>query len=219
MQTNPPVVIPDAVLLVTPTCPHCPALVEILSRLTKQGAIGRLEIINVVVHPQAAQAYGIRSVPWFRIAALDFYGVYSAAEVERWVGLASSDPGIRQYLSEQLAAGHLTLVETKIHAHPAWLPLLVNLMGDMQAPLQARIGVGALLESLRGQALLQQALSPLIELTHHADHRVRSDACYYLGLTQAEAARGALQAALQDRSVDVRDNAAEALAGFPAPNP
>ena len=64
MSTKQP---PDAQILLATGCAHCPAVLEGLSRLLKLGKIGRLEAVNIVEHPQAAQAVGTRSVPWTRI--------------------------------------------------------------------------------------------------------------------------------------------------------
>lgn len=206
---------PDAILLVTPECPHCPKIMEELSLLVKRGTLGQLHIINLAQHPQAAQQYGSRSVPWFRIGELDFQGVHSNEELRHWAGVANTDDGIRQYLIQTLKDGQLLQVETKIRAQPQWLPLLVSIIDDMEAPMQARIGVGAVFESLSGSDLLLAAIPALSVLADHADHRVRGDACYYLGLTRARDAIAYLTACLQDTNADVQEIAHEALAMLP----
>ena len=60
---------PDALLLISTHCPHCPAVLAALAELVKQGAIGRLEVVNLEQHPEVGQALGVRSVPWLRSAA------------------------------------------------------------------------------------------------------------------------------------------------------
>lgn len=207
---------PDAILLVTPECPHCPKIMEELSHLVKRGTLGQLHIINLAQHPQAAQQYGSRSVPWFRIGELDFQGAHSNEELRHWAGVANTDDGIRQYLIQTLKDGQLLQVETKIRAQPRWLPLLVSIIDDMEAPMQARIGVGAVFESLSGSDLLLGAIPALSALAHHDDHRVRGDACYYLGLTHSRDAITYLTACLQDKNADVQEIAHEALAMLPA---
>ena len=50
--------IPDALLLLAPGCPHCPAVLEGLSGLLKEGVIGRLEAVNVAFTRSARQNLG-----------------------------------------------------------------------------------------------------------------------------------------------------------------
>ena len=42
---------PDALLLISTHCPHCPAMLASLADLVKQGTIGRLEAVNLEQHP------------------------------------------------------------------------------------------------------------------------------------------------------------------------
>jgi len=206
---------PDAILLLSSTCPNCPKVLESLCQLVKRGVIGKLEVINLEQHPAAASQYGVRSVPWFRIGELDFHGLHSAQEIHDWASRALSDTGIAAYITQHLKDGQLPLIETKLRAQPHWLRYVLDLIADMEAPMQARIGVGALFEALRGESLLQQSIPTLTALSQHTDHRVRGDACYYLGLTQAAAARAPLTACLQDNNADVREIAQESLESLP----
>lgn len=207
---------PDALLLLTSNCPNCPKVLEELAQLVKQGMIGRLEVINLEQHPEIAETYAVRSVPWFRIGQLDFYGVHHHTELLNWANTALTDSGIREYITQQLKDGHLNLIESKLREHSHWLNIALELISDMDAPMQARIGIGALFESLQGAPLLRNALSKLTELTCHSDHRVRGDACYYLGLTQAPEARAVLTTCLHDNNSEVREIAQEAIAALPA---
>lgn len=216
---NSSVTAPDAVLLLTPVCPHCPAVLEALSQLVKRGVIGRLEVINLAQHPGAGEQFGgVRSVPWIRIGNLDFHGLHSLAELERWAGLANQEHGITEYLIAHLKDGQISLIESKLREHPDWFRLLLTIIPDMDAPMQARIGVGVLFETFAGESLLEATIAPLAVLSQHADHRVRGDACYYLGLSRSPAARAALMQSLQDDNAEVREIAHEALAGIPAPH-
>ena len=51
---------PDALLLIATGCPHCPTVLAGVGDLVKQGKIGRLEVVNIVTHPEVAQALGVR---------------------------------------------------------------------------------------------------------------------------------------------------------------
>ena len=46
---------PGALLLIAPQCPHCPSVLESLTRLIKEGKIGRLEVVNLAEHPEMAE--------------------------------------------------------------------------------------------------------------------------------------------------------------------
>jgi hypothetical protein len=59
-MTDQSTVPPDALLLMAPGCAHCPVVLESLGRLLKDGRLGRLEVINVAAHPEAAVAAGTR---------------------------------------------------------------------------------------------------------------------------------------------------------------
>ena len=56
--------IPDALLLIASGCPHCPTVLTGLTELVKHGLIGRLEVVNVGIHPERASALKARTVPW-----------------------------------------------------------------------------------------------------------------------------------------------------------
>ncbi|MFZ0257771.1 MAG: HEAT repeat domain-containing protein, partial [Gammaproteobacteria bacterium] len=55
---------PDALLLIAPGCAHCPVVLQSLAEMLKAGSLGRLEVVNIVAHPEVAKAVGTRSVPW-----------------------------------------------------------------------------------------------------------------------------------------------------------
>ena len=71
--------IPDALLLLAPGCPHCPAVLEGLSGLLKEGVIGRLEAVNAAIHPERAAELGVRTVPWARIGPFELEGEQTPA--------------------------------------------------------------------------------------------------------------------------------------------
>ena len=73
--------VPDALLLMTAGCPHCPAAIQSLTLLLKEGAIGRLEIINVAIHTEEAETRGVKSVPWIQIGPFEVEGVASPARL------------------------------------------------------------------------------------------------------------------------------------------
>lgn len=203
--------IPDAVLLITPGCPHCPKMVETLAQMVKDSDIGELQIINLAVHSDRAAEFGTRSVPWVRIGNLEFEGVHSAAELRNWASTAGTAEGIAAWCDVQLAAGQLGRVEARAQRDPLWLAALLDLLGNDQTSLQVRLGASAILEG--ADAALLAGYGPrLAEQTRHADHRVRADACHLLSLIDNELSRQTLKSCLEDPDADVREIAAESLA-------
>lgn len=212
-DTNAP---PQAMLIIGSQCPYCPAIQQVLSDLVKQNRLSRLEILNIESNAALARSLNIRSVPWFRIGELEFHGQHSPAELKQWVAIASTPNAVYQYISAQLEAGHIDLIRDKLQQHHNWLQTAIALLGDMQAPLQARIGVGALLEDLHNDAILENAITPLAQLLKHPDHRVRGDACHYLGLCPHRPARPLIESCRNDAHPEVREIAEETLQELPA---
>lgn len=205
---------PAVLLATTPNCPHCPGMKKILQQLEQRQLLAELQIIDITQNPQLAEQYQIRSVPWLRIAELEFTGAYPQGELEYWVTHANTDVGIRQYLSHALENGRLADINKQIHMHPEWLVIAVSLLADMQAPMQARIGLSALIEGLEDQALLSSILPMLQQYARHDDARVRGDACHLLGCIHSEAATQTLRQCLHDPDPQVREIAEESLASL-----
>lgn len=207
MSTTPP----DALLLIAPGCPHCPVVLQALGDMVKQGAIGRLEVINVAAHPEAAAQHGVRAAPWTRLGPFELEGAQTPQELRRWTELAGSPAGITRYLEQLLRDGQLARAEQQLTRHPDWLAHLLPLLTQADTPMQVRVGVGALIEGQAGSAELQALVPALGELSHAADHSVRADACHYLGLSGNAEAVPFLRARLEDESGEVREIAAESL--------
>ncbi|BAN70001.1 sigma 54-interacting transcriptional regulator [endosymbiont of unidentified scaly snail isolate Monju] len=91
---------PDVLLFIATGCAHCPAVLAALSELVKQGAVGRLEVVNIAARPEAAQIAGVRSVPWMRIGPFTLQGSHTPAELRQWVERAARGKGVAEYLGE-----------------------------------------------------------------------------------------------------------------------
>mgnify|MGYP001123551333 FL=1 len=202
---------PDALLLLSTHCPHCPAVLAALAELVKQGAIGRLEAVNLEQHPEAGQSLGVRSVPWIRIGRIELAGVHSKAELAGWAAKADSEEGMADWFHLLLKEGQLPRVQAAIEAEPELLAAVLPIVGNVDASLNVRLGAGVLLEEFAGSDTLRALLPRLGELSQHADARVRADACHYLGLTGDDAAKRWLDARLDDEDADVREIAAESV--------
>ena len=202
---------PDALLLLATGCAHCPVVLEGLSQLLKQGRIGRLEAVNIIEHPEAAQALGTRSVPWTRIGSFELEGALSPAQLARWVELADSDRGFTAYYSHLLETRRAHKVSQLVEQHPETLTQLIALAADDETPMAARIGVGVVLEELAGSSLLAKGMQALMTLSESEQANIRADAAHYLGLTHHPDAATRLRQLLDDDHPDVREIAAESL--------
>lgn len=204
--------VPDALLLVVASCPHCPAVLASLAAMAKDGLLGRLEVVNVAVHPEVAETLGARSLPWVRIGPFELAGARGRPELEEWARRAGSGDGMAEYLHTLLKDGELARVRSMMEARPGLLAALLPIVANPEASINVRIGASVIFEGQAGGAALRALLPQLTELARHADRRVRADACFYLGLSRAAAARPALAACLADADAEVREIAADALA-------
>jgi len=206
-----PMSAPDALLLISTHCPHCPAMLSALADLVKQGTIGRLEAVNLEQRPEVGQALGVRSVPWLRLGRIELAGVHGKTELAEWAAKADSEAGVADWFHMLLKEGQLPKVQATIDAEPALLAAVLPIVGNVDASLNVRLGAGVLFEAFAGTRTLAALIPQLGELSRHADARVRADACHYLGLTQDAAALPWLEARLSDGDADVREIAAESL--------
>ncbi|MCU7843556.1 MAG: HEAT repeat domain-containing protein [Candidatus Thiodiazotropha sp. (ex Monitilora ramsayi)] len=202
---------PDAQLLLATGCAHCPVVLEGLTQLLKQGKIGRLEAINIVEHPEAAQEAGTRSVPWTRIGEFELEGALSPKELARWVELAGDEAGFSEYYSHLLESQRAHQVIALIKKRPKTLSKLIDLLKSDATPMAARIGVGVVIEALEGNDILHQILPDLTALTRSEEPNVRADAAHFLGVTRHPAAAEPLKPLLSDSHPDVREIAADSL--------
>jgi len=207
---------PDALLLISTHCPHCPAMLASLAELLKQGAIGRLEAVNLEQHPEVGQTLDVRSVPWLRLGRIELAGVHGKAELAEWAAKADSEAGRADWFHLLLKQGQLPRAQALIEADPTLLAAVLPIVGNVDASLNVRLGAGVLLENFAGTDTLRALLPRLGELSQHADARVRADACHYLGLTADAAARAWLEARIGDEDADVREIAAESLQAISA---
>jgi hypothetical protein len=202
---------PDAELLIATGCAHCPVVLEGLAQLVKEGVIGRLQVTNIVVHPEVAEALGVRSVPWLRLGPFVLEGLHSVGELRDWARRSGSREGVTRYLEEQLKQGKLAQTEAWLREHPQWLEALIPLLEEEDTDIKVRIGVDALLESLADSLDLSPLVPELARLSRAERRNLRSDAVHYLALTRSPEALPHIEARLEDESEEVREFAAEAL--------
>lgn len=203
--------VPDALLLLATACPHCPAVLEGLGALLKEGMIGRLEAVNLAAHPEFAQALGVRTVPWTRIGPFELEGALTPAELRFWADAASKPEGMKTYFFQMLKNGRRDKVERAIRTEPQRSMVFAELMRDPESSMAVRLGISAVLEEFHGTGLTDALIPGLAELSRNADALTRADACHFLSLIGGDAVAPHLRACLDDEDSEVREIAQEAL--------
>ncbi|MDX1336025.1 MAG: HEAT repeat domain-containing protein, partial [Gammaproteobacteria bacterium] len=201
-------------LLIAPGCPHCGSVSEILSGLVKEGLVGKLEIINLAVHPEAAAEAGTRSVPWFKIGEYSFTGAHTEGEIRSWAEKAAQGEDWTAYYHGLLDNQQLKETSESLKQNPDRLCPLVASLDDKDLPLVVKIGIGAVLEDFEGDASLAECIPQLTELTRSEDPATRADACHYLGLTGSKEILPVISILLDDEAEQVREIAADVLDEF-----
>ncbi|WP_260292825.1 thioredoxin family protein [Sedimenticola hydrogenitrophicus] len=202
---------PEALMLIGTHCTHCPAVLNSLAELVKQGVLSKLEVINLEQRPEVVQQLGVRSVPWMRIGPFELTGQRSLAELRQWAQTSASADGIRDYIEAMLAEGEMERVLAMIAKDAGVMARVIELLDDADARINVRLGIGVIMEEYQGQPLLQEYIPQIGELTRHADPRVRGDACHYLALSHSRDARIFIAPLLNDENADVREVAGESL--------
>ncbi len=177
---------PDVLLLIAPGCPHCPAAIQSLSNLLKEGTIGRLEIVNIAIHPEVADKVGTRSVPWMRIGEVELSGAHTPEEIRDWID-QSSTSDTSEVISHLLETNRLEQAIEKLRDNPDLLDTVIARLPEEEVPFSVRIGIGAIIEELAQTDTLEASVPLLLELAGSDNRQVRSDAAHYLGFTQGAA--------------------------------
>jgi hypothetical protein len=205
------VVIPDALLLLTGGCQHCPAVLQALTGLLKEGVIGRLEVINVAVHTEAAEERGVQSVPWTQIGPYEIQGVVPPAEIKRYAQGVEDETVFDAYVLDLLKTGKRARFEALVKQEPQRIHSLSRLMTNPETSMAIRLGIGAVLEELQGTGLSQALIPELGALLNSVDALLRADACHFLTLIGGEAVRPFMQTCLDHADAEIREMAQEWL--------
>lgn len=110
-----------------------------------------------------------------------------------------------------LMEGQLARVNEVVNRMPMALADLLPIVANPDASINVRIGASAVFERQAATPALQALVPALGMLSMHGDARVRSEACYFLGLSGTVAAKRFLEPRLDDPAAEVREIAAESL--------
>jgi glutaredoxin len=208
---------PDAKLLIAPGCPHCGSVLEHLSTLVKEGAIGQLEIINLASRPEAATEAGTRSVPWFRIGDMSFTGAHNLKEIRQWAEQAHKGQGRTAYYLDRLDNRELDAVEQALHGDPSDLCELIASLKDKDMPMVVKIGIGAVVESFAGHEALTGCLKTLEALSNSDDPGLRADIAHYLSFINMPESIAILQGMRSDADPNVQEIVEDSLQELATP--
>lgn len=198
-------------LFITQGCPHCPNVLQALSELIKAGEIAELEVSNMALLPEKAQAWNIRSVPWIKIGPFELTGSHTKAELQTWIKRTQSNTGMQDYFNELLATGQLDKVIRLLNKDSELFRHFPQMMQNEETPLGAKIGIGAIFEEFQGEPSIQALIPALTKLLQSEHANIRNDACYYLGLTESSDAIEAIQSLAHDEKQEVRETVHDAL--------
>lgn len=202
---------PDALLLMTAGCPHCPAALQALTALLKEGSIGRLEIVNVAIHTEEAEVRGVKSVPWIQIGPFEVEGVSSPAKLRELAYGVNDDAVFDNWLLETLKTGQRQKFESLVRREPRRIHGLARLMTNPETSMAIRLGLGAILEELQGSGLTESLIPALGEMLESQDRLLKADACHFLTLIGGEGIRPFMQGCLDDADPEIREMAEEWL--------
>ncbi len=202
---------PDALLLLSSHCPHCPVVLAGLAELVKRGVVGRLEAVNIEIHLERAAELGVRSVPWLRLGPFELQGALSVGELERWAQRGMDADGMAEAFHDLLKSGAASQVLRLVAQDPARLAALLPIVANPEASLNVRLGAGMVFEEYAGSRALRALTDRLGGLTRSEDPRVRADAAHILGLGRDPGARRHLETLLEDMDPEVREIARESL--------
>ncbi len=209
---------PDAMMLLSSHCAHCPGVLDSLAKLIKNGDIGSLKVINLEQHPEAMQEFNTRSVPWVRIGKHELTGAQTLEALKQRAEWALQDQqtGDNNQLADfdfLLSDGQANKVVETIKKNPDSMQTIMALLGDTGTILSTRIGIGVVFEELADSNLpLLQSLIPALEkLTKHKDPRIRADAYHYLGMSHDQRAIPILEAGKNDKDAEVREIVIDSL--------
>ena len=203
---------PDALLLMGTHCPWCPSVLASLQALLADGTIASLETVNIEEQPDIAATFNVRTVPWVRIGPFELEGMRSLEELRSWADKAGTTAGLADWLNELLSTGKLDEAEQHLQKEPSLIDALFILFEDIETPLNTRIGISAIMESLQGSTALAGIGDKLRELLKHDEPRIRGDACHYLALSGLTDAGDWIKPLLEDPDSNVREIAADSLA-------
>lgn len=202
---------PAALILVSTYCPHCHALKSLLSERAEKGVLEKLDVVNIEHSPEVAQQYGVRSVPWLKLGNFIFDGGMTTAELDKWIAHVKAGTGQSEYIAYLLEHGKLAKAIDWLEEGNTTLEALIPILEDIEAKINVRVGIGAILEHFEASQAIREIIPELIGLMQNEHPTIRTDACHYLSLTRSMDVIESLKKMLDDEDEQVRLVAQESI--------
>lgn len=206
---------PRAIMLLSSSCPHCPSVLDSLTKMIKAGDLSALEVINLEQSPDATNTFNARSVPWVKIGGYELTGNQTFEALMQRVEWAKNEDNMATQritkFDSLLSNGQVNNVIETIKNDESGMDSIMSLLGDTGTVLSTRIGIGVVFEEFSGTDLLKALIPSLGELTLSDDPRIRADAYHYLGITKDKSSIPYLKAGRNDLDKDVQEIANDSL--------
>ncbi len=195
-------------------CKICPQMEQLFVEMLKNGAIDELTILNVEEQPELAQQYNIRSLPFYLINDVAFYGLKTATEVKKILQQDSTEKLV-ELINSELSDGQLQTVEDLVAEQPDARDAVLVLLNDPETSLVVRIGLSAIIETLTETTdTLKNHEKHFLTLADHSDDRIATDAIYYLSLFGSADSMQKLEEISKDDNNGLQEQAIELLEEF-----
>lgn len=140
-----------------------------------------------------------------------FSGDHSPKEIQQWILTAQTDQGMQKYIEEFLANGQLMTIAQAIRLNPEFFSSVVNMLKDEETSMNIRIGLDALIENFSASEILQQYSDEFKKIASANNVRLQIDALHYIALTGDRKNIEFLQNKTEDKDLQIKEAAIEAL--------
>ncbi|MBI5583867.1 MAG: thioredoxin family protein [Deltaproteobacteria bacterium] len=201
-------------VLITPSCPFCPRMVELAHKLAAAGANIRTRVVDILLFPEWAERYQPRAAPTTVLGEEVFLtGMHSETELAEWLVRISSEDFLLSLYRNDLLEKRLDEAVERLRLHPENLPLAARLLEAEEFGI--KLGAMALFEELIDaesdlQGGILEALAPL--LTGSPD-QVTGDAAFLISRVRDPRKKALLQGLQNHHNPEIAEIAREGLSG------
>ncbi len=170
----------DIITFVSQFCPNCRITVDSINRIAMESLIEH-HVVDVVMFPDLASKYDVRSVPTTIIGDFRIEGAMDLRDVKSWIEVSLNND-YSTYFADKLMNGELDLVKRTVLSNPRLSKVLGELMAHRE--FIVRLGAMAAIESLWkiNPDIVSSAKGEIRSLLRHRDVRIREDAAMMLGM-------------------------------------
>jgi hypothetical protein len=198
-------------VLIAPTCPHCPQVVRAALLLAVRTSLITVSIVDAVQFEDLAQRYKVKSTPTTIINdGLTLIGRLTAEELGGHLLRLAESSSLTPIVESMIKAGRAEDAGELICAKEqpeAMLPVYVS--KEFSVRMGALVALEEALE--RNPRILDPIVDELTSLLFQEEAALRGDTAALLGKIGNPAAIPALRKAAEDQDPDVREAAEEAL--------